>query len=104
MSMMQRYQRGMALIIVLMLFAILSTLAMEILFRQNRFLNRADNLLQWDKRHQYAMAAEVVAQQGLIDDLQDDIKNGAQLDDCVEETKKLSKLNIRNSSRSVNKC
>ena len=82
---MQRYQRGMALIIVLMLFAILSTLAMEILFRQNRFLNRADNLLQWDKRYQYAMAAEVVAQQGLIDDLQDDIKNGAQLDDCVEE-------------------
>lgn len=83
--MMQRYQRGMALIIVLMLFAILSTLAMEILFRQNRFLNRADNLLQWDKRYQYAMAAEVVAQQGLIDDLQDDVKNNAQLDDCVEE-------------------
>ena len=80
-----RYQKGMALIIVLMLFAIISTLMMEILFRQNRFLNRADNLLQWDKRHQYAMAAEVVAQQGLIDDLQDDIKNNAQLDDCVEE-------------------
>ena len=75
----------MALIIVLMLFAIISTLMMEILFRQNRFLNRADNLLQWDKRHQYAMAAEVVAQQGLIDDLQDDIKNNAQLDDCIEE-------------------
>ncbi|MED5238334.1 MAG: type II secretion system minor pseudopilin GspK [Pseudomonadota bacterium] len=75
----------MALIIVLMLFAILSVLMTEIQFRQNRFLKRADNLLQWDKRHQYAMAAEVVAQQGLIDDLQDDIKNNAQLDDCVEE-------------------
>lgn len=83
--MMRYHQRGMALIIVLMLFAIIATLAMEILFRQNRFLNRADNLLQWDKRHQYAMAAEVVAQQGLIDDLQDDIKNNSQLDDCIEE-------------------
>ncbi len=78
-------QKGMALIIVLMLFAIISTLMMEILFRQNRFLNRADNLLQWDKRYQYAMAAEVVAQQGLIDDLQDDVKNNAQVDDCVDE-------------------
>lgn len=78
-------QQGMALIIVLMLFAIISVLMAEVLFRQDRFLNRADNLLQWDKRYQYAMAAEVVAQQGLIDDLQDDVKNNAQIDDCVEE-------------------
>lgn len=75
----------MALIIVLMLFAILTTITLEIVFRQDRFLTRADNLLQWDKRYQYAMAAEVVAQQGLIDDLDDDRKNNAMVDDCVEE-------------------
>ena len=65
----RRKQQGVALIIVLMLFAILTTITLEIIFRQDRFLTRADNLLQWDKRYQYAMAAEVVAQQGLIDDL-----------------------------------
>ena len=78
-------QRGVALIIVLMLFAILATITLEIVFRQDRFLTRADNLLQWDKRYQYAMAAEVVAQQGLIDDLEDDRNNNAMVGDCVEE-------------------
>ncbi|WP_300521327.1 type II secretion system minor pseudopilin GspK [Alcanivorax sp.] len=78
-------QQGVALIIVLMLFAILTTITLEIVFRQDRFLTRADNLLQWDKRYQYAMAAEVVAQQGLIDDLDDDRNNNAMVDDCVEE-------------------
>ncbi len=78
-------QRGVALIIVLMLFAILATITLEIVFRQDRFLTRADNLLQWDKRYQYAIAAEVVAQQGLIDDLEDDRNNNAMVDDCVEE-------------------
>ena len=81
----RRKQQGVALIIVLMLFAILTTITLEIVFRQDRFLTRADNLLQWDKRYQYAMAAEVVAQQGLIDDLDDDRNNNAMVDDCVEE-------------------
>lgn len=81
----QKKQQGVALIIVLMLFAILSTITLEIIFRQDRFLTRAENLLQWDKRYQYAMAAEVVAQQGLIDDLDDDRNNNALVDDCVEE-------------------
>jgi general secretion pathway protein K len=78
-------QRGMALVIVLLLLALLTTITVEVLFRQDRFLTRADNLLQWDKRYQYAMAAEVVAQQGLVDDLQDDQNNNALVDDCVEE-------------------
>ena len=51
-------QRGMALVIVLLLLALLTTITVEVLFRQDRFLTRADNLLQWDKRYQYAMAAE----------------------------------------------
>lgn len=80
-----RRQRGMALIIVLMLFAILAAVATEVMFRQDRFRTRADNLLQWDKRYQYAMAVEVVATQGLIDDLEDDKRNNAMVDDCVEE-------------------
>ncbi|MEQ3724102.1 type II secretion system minor pseudopilin GspK [Alcanivorax sp.] len=75
----------MALVIVLLLLALLTTITVEVLFRQDRFLTRADNLLQWDKRYQYAMAAEVVAQQGLVDDLQDDQNNNALVDDCVEE-------------------
>ena len=74
-------QRGMALVIVLLLLALLTTITVEVLFRQDRFLTRADNLLQWDKRYQYAMAAEVVAQQGLVDDLQDDQNNNALVDD-----------------------
>ena len=78
-------QRGMALVIVLLLLALLTTITVEVLFRQDRFLTRADNLLQCDKRYQYAMAAEVVAQQGLVDDLQDDQNNNALVDDCVEE-------------------
>ncbi|MEQ3636945.1 type II secretion system minor pseudopilin GspK [Alcanivorax sp.] len=82
---MVRRQGGMALVIVLLLLALLTTITVEVLFRQDRFLTRADNLLQWDKRYQYAMAAEVVAQQGLIDDLQDDQNNNALVDDCVEE-------------------
>ncbi|EKF73589.1 general secretion pathway protein GspK [Alcanivorax hongdengensis A-11-3] len=82
---MKQRQQGMALVIVLLLFAIISTITAEVLFRQDRFLTRADNLLQWDKRYQYAMAAEVVAQQALIDDLEDDRSNNAMVDDCVDE-------------------
>lgn len=78
-------QRGMALVIVLMLFAIITVITMEVLVRQDRFLTRADNLLQWDKRYQYAVAAEVVATQGLNLDLIQDRENNRMVDDCVEE-------------------
>ena len=78
-------QRGMALIIVLMLFAILAAITTEVMFRQDRFRTRTENLLQWDKRYQYAMAAEVVAVQGLNDDLEGDRQENQQVDDCVEE-------------------
>ncbi len=75
----------MALIIVLMLFAILAAITTEVMFRQDRFRTRTENLLQWDKRYQYAMAAEVVAVQGLNDDLEGDRQENQQVDDCVEE-------------------
>ncbi|HAR60646.1 MAG TPA: general secretion pathway protein GspK, partial [Alcanivorax sp.] len=75
----------MALIIVLMLFAILAAVTTEVMFRQDRFRVRTENLLEWDKRYQYAMAAEVVAVQGLIDDLDEDRRTNQQLDECIEE-------------------
>ncbi|MGB1203354.1 MAG: type II secretion system minor pseudopilin GspK, partial [Alloalcanivorax venustensis] len=81
----RRRQQGMALIIVLMLFAILAAVTTEVMFRQDRFRVRTENLLEWDKRYQYAMAAEVVAVQGLIDDLDEDRRTNQQLDECVEE-------------------
>ena len=37
-------QRGMALIIVLMLFAILAAITTEVMFRQDRFRTRTENL------------------------------------------------------------
>lgn len=82
---MRQRQKGMALVIVLMLFAIITAIITEVVFRQDRFLTRADNLLQWDKRYQYAMAAEVVAVQALSDDLADDRNNNELVDDCVQE-------------------
>ena len=81
----RRRQRGMALIIVMMLFAILATITAGILYRQDRFRIRADNLLQWDKRYQYALAAEVVAVQALNDDLADDRRTNSLEDDCSQE-------------------
>ena len=81
----RRRQQGMALIIVLMLFAILAAITTEVMFRQDRFRTRTENLLQWDKRYQYAMATEVVAVQGLNDDLEGDRQENEQVDDCVKE-------------------
>lgn len=81
----RRAQQGMALVIVLMLFAIISAITIEVMSRQDRFLTRADNLLQWDQRYQYAIAAEVVAVQALTMDLRKDLENSRLVDDCVEE-------------------
>lgn len=80
-----RRQRGMALVIVLMLFAILATLTTEVLYRQDRFRIRAEHLLDWSKRYQYAQAVEVVAIQGLNDSLEYEQKNNIKEDDCTRE-------------------
>lgn len=81
----RRRQRGMALVIVLMLFAILAAITTEVMFRQDRFRTRTENLLEWDKRYQYAMAAEVVAIQALIDDQEEDNRTNSMVDDCTQE-------------------
>ena len=79
-------QQGAALIIVLMLFAVLMALSVEVLYRLDHFRTRTANLLDWDKRYQYALAAEALAIQALIDDLENDRSNNRIADDCVTDT------------------
>ena len=76
---------GVALIAILLLFAVASTIAIEVVHRQDFFRTRTMNLLSWDKRYQYAIAAETVAIQGLIDDLEQDNSKSELLDDCEKE-------------------
>lgn len=78
-------RRGVALIAILMLFAVASTIAIEVVHRQDYSRTRTINLLSWDKRYQYAIAAETVAIQGLIDDLEQDNSKNELLDDCEKE-------------------
>ncbi len=78
-------QSGVALIVVLMIFAMVFTLAVEIVRQQEGYMTRTENLLNRDRRYQYAMAAEKVAVQGLIDDLEGDQEEGTRVDDCQDE-------------------
>jgi general secretion pathway protein K len=78
-------QRGVALIVVLLIFAMVFTLAVEVMRQQEGHMTRTENLLNWDRRYQYAMAAEKVAIQGLIDDLEADQEEGSRVDDCQDE-------------------
>jgi len=82
---MKSRQQGAALIIVLLLFAVLVTLAVEVMYRLDHFRTRTANLLSWDQRYQYAIAAETLAIQALIDDLENDRSNNALTDDCVKD-------------------
>lgn len=78
-------QRGVILVVVLLVLAVVAAIATEIMYRSMQTTQRTINLLQWDKRYQYAMAAEQVAIQALIDDLENDDENGEFMDDCVDE-------------------
>ena len=82
---MKQRQRGVALIVVLMMVSLMAVIATDMMVRQDRFRARTENLTDWDMRYQYAIAAETVAIQALIDDLEDDRHNNALLDDCVDE-------------------
>jgi general secretion pathway protein K len=82
---MKSRQGGAALIIVLLLFAVLVALAVEVMYRLDHFRTRTGNLLSWDQRYQYAIAAETLAIQALIDDLENDRKNNSITDDCVND-------------------
>lgn len=82
---MRHRQKGAALIIVLLLFAVLVALAVEVMYRLDHFRTRTGNLLGWDQRYQYAIAAETLAIQALIDDLENDRNNNRIIDDCVDD-------------------
>jgi general secretion pathway protein K len=79
-------QQGSALVVVLLIFALAFSLAVDVIYRQHHVQTRTANLLDWDYRYQYAVAAETLAIQGLIDDLQDDQKNNELVDDCKKES------------------
>lgn len=79
-------QQGSALVVVLLIFALAFSLAVDVIYRQHHVQTRTANLLDWDYRYQYAVAAETLAIQGLIDDLQDDQKNSELVDDCKKES------------------
>ena len=78
-------QRGVVLVAILVLFALASVIAIEVTHRQDHFRARTENLIGWDKRYRYAVAAEAVAIQGLIDDLEADSDSGEMVDDCSNE-------------------
>ncbi len=78
-------QRGSALVVVLLIFAMAFALSVEIVYRQHHAQTRAGNLMDWDNRYQMAIAAETLAIQGLIDDVEDDSNNNSPVDDCKQE-------------------
>lgn len=76
-------QRGVALVVVLTLFALAASLASVILYRQSHFQERTANLFEWDQRYQLALSVEAVAIQGLtLDRWQDEQDN--QLSDACQ--------------------
>lgn len=84
MELKRRRQNGSVLLVALMYAALFTTLAYAIINSGDSTRERSANLLEWDRRYQYAMAAEVVAVQGLIDDLESDNNDGEAVDHCEE--------------------
>jgi general secretion pathway protein K len=80
-----RRQGGVALLVVLTIFALAASLAAVILYRQSHFRERTANLLNWDQRYQYALSVEAIAVQGLQMDLQQDVHNNQLVDSCAHE-------------------
>lgn len=78
-------QQGMALVVVLTIFALAASIAAAILYRQGHFRARTANLLNWDQRYQYALSVEAIAVQGLQMDLDDDTKQNQLVDSCAHE-------------------
>lgn len=78
-------QQGMALVVVLTIFALAASLAAAILYRQGHFRARTANLINWDQRYQYALSVEAIAVQGLRMDLDQDKKDNQLVDSCAHE-------------------
>lgn len=78
-------QKGVALLVVLTIFALAASLAAAILYRQDHFRVRTANLLNWDQRYQYALSVEAIAIQGLQLDLEQDSQSNSFVDSCAFE-------------------
>lgn len=78
-------QSGVALVVVLTIFALAASIATAILYRQAHFRARTANLINWDQRYQYALSVEAIAVQGLKMDQDNDTKKNQLLDSCAHE-------------------
>lgn len=78
-------QKGVALVVVLTLFALAASLASVILYRQSHFQERTANLFEWDQRYQLALSVEAIAIQGLAMDRNQDEQDNLLSDSCQFE-------------------
>lgn len=77
-------QRGVALVAVLLIFALISVLAAGMISRQRLQIHQSMNLLSQTQAYQLAQGVEVLARQLLVEDFKED-KNGVATD-TLEET------------------
>lgn len=77
-------QRGVALVAVLLIFALISILAASMVHRQNLLLQRSLNMLSQDQAYQFALAIELFAREFLHDDFEKDRKDNKFIDTIQE--------------------
>jgi general secretion pathway protein K len=80
-----RQQRGVALITVLMVFAIASLIATKVLTQKALDTQRIAGMINRTQAHYYALAAEELAMLALKHDLEEDQKSGNPIVDTLEE-------------------
>lgn len=77
-------QKGVALMMVLFVFALVTILASGMISRQNLFIKKASNTLIQSQAYEYAVGAEQVARQFLFADWEEDKKDTVFMDDPTE--------------------
>jgi len=80
-----RHQHGVALITVLMVFAIASLIAAKVLTQKALDAQRIAGMINRTQAHYYALAAEELAMLALRQDFEEDSKSGKGLVDTLEE-------------------
>lgn len=77
-------QKGVALMMVLFVFALVTILASGMISRQSLFIKKASNTLIQSQAYEYAIGAEQVARQILFVDWEEDKKDSIFMDDTSE--------------------
>lgn len=80
----RKSQQGVALVAVLLIFALISVLAASMVHRQNLLLQRSLNMLSQDQAYQFALAIELFAREVLHDDYEKDRKDNKFVDTLQE--------------------